>query len=468
MPGCASSARLPASEPGSRGAALTMAESAAEVRLRAALHASLQRAPASGPIVIALSGGGDSTALLHVAAHSAQCRERGLRALHVDHRLAQASDAWARHCATLAAGLEVPIDLVSAQVQRAGKGLESAARSARYGALQSRLRQDELLLMAHHADDQAETVLLRLVRGAGVRGLAAMREWRAVPPGWLGRPWLGVPQSLIRQYLDDNRLEWIEDPSNTNLEHDRNHLRHAVMPSLRERWPQAALAMARSAALLASASTVLARVAREWLDSARDPVDGSLDCAALRALDDFALEETVRALVDADGAPSPPARVTARLREDLLAAPADAMPCIDWNGYALRRHRDRLFLTPPLEEVPAGWSALWQGRSELELPAGCGRLSATTELEAPLQVRFRAVGDRFRARHNGPSRSVKTLMQEAGIPTWMRNRTPLLLDQHGIATIGTQLLAERLRSALQEAECEIHWLPATRVGCEPT
>lgn len=434
-----------------------MADTATETRLRAALYDALQRAPANGPIVIALSGGGDSTALLHVAARSDWCRQRGLRALHVDHRLASESDIWARHCAVLAARLDVPIELLATDVRPAGKGLESAARSARYAALQSRLDDDELLIMAHHADDQAETVLLRLVRGSGVHGLAAMREWRTLSPGWLGRPWLGIPQSLIRKHLQEHTLEWIEDPSNALLEHDRNQIRHAVMSPLRERWPQAAMAMARSAALLASASAVLARHAREWLDTARDPIDGSLDCEALRALDEFALEETIRALIDASNAPSPPARVTARLREDLLSSPADAMPCIDWNGFALRRHRDRLFLTPPMPAVPCEWSAIWDGRSDFELPAGCGYLTASKPPGTSLMVRFRAAGDRFRARVDGPSRSVKTLMQEAGIPTWMRDRTPLLLDDRGIGVIGNELVADRLRLALQAAGSEIRW-----------
>lgn len=427
--------------------------------LLAILHAALARAPTNGPLVVAFSGGSDSTALLHVLAHCGAARARGLRALHVDHGLAARSAEWSQHCVEVCAELGVPLRVRGAIVRQSGDGLEAAARRARYEALSGELLPDELLLTAHHADDQAETLLLRLLRGAGVHGAAGMREWRTLDPGWLGRPWLEVPRATIEAYVRDAALQYITDPANADAVHDRNFLRLELMPRLAARWPHASSALARSAQLLGGASLALAARNRSLLDAVRSEDREGLDCAALCALDAFDLEEVIRAFVaEADaGAPSPRARVLALLRAELLETPEDASPALMWRGYALRRFRGALYLTRPLMPLPQNWNAHWDGCSALDLPAGLGVLHAGAHTPLPLTVTFRRGGERMRVRADGPARPVRLLLQELRVPPWQRDRTPLIHDALGVAAIGTALVSDRLQSALAGVGAHLRW-----------
>ncbi len=424
--------------------------------LLAPVHAALARAPTNGTIVVAFSGGGDSSALLHLLASDDATRARGLRALHVDHGLSAHSHEWARRCADTCARIDVPLRVLQATVQREGEGLEAAARRARYAALASAMDEGCLLLTAHHADDQAETLLLRLMRGAGVHGLAAMREWRELAPGWLGRPWLQVPKFTIDAYAHAEGLSTIADPSNADPRHDRNYLRLEVLPRLAARWPQFGAALAQSAHLIEGASQALAKRNRGLLDSMRR--DGpSLDCAVLRTLDPFDLEESVRAWIEESGMPPPPGRVLELLRAELLHAPEDASPALMWRGFALRRFRDRLYLTSPLPPIPPDWSSPWDGRCALMLPPGIGSLHANARSPLALTVAFRHGGERMRVHADGPNRPVRLLLQELGITPWQRDRIPLIFDAQGVAAIGDALVSERLREALAAVDAQLRW-----------
>ena len=420
--------------------------------------ATLGRAPTEGALVVAFSGGSDSTALLHVLAHCNAARTRGLRALHVDHGLAARSAEWARHCTDVCAKLEVQLHVLQASIHRDGEGLEAAARRARYAALGGALAPDELLLAAHHADDQAETLLLRLVRGSGIHGIAGMREWRALPPGWLGRPWLGVSRASIDAYARDAGLPTIVDPSNADATHDRNYLRLEVMPRLAARWPRAIEGLARSAQLLGAASGALMRRNSDLLETLRAVEGVGPDCTSLRELSPFDLEEVVRSFVAVSGAPSPPARVTALLRAEVLDAPEDSNPTLMWRGFALRRFRDVLYVTPPLPPVPLDWSAVWNGQGALALPAGLGVLHAEAQSPLPLMVTFRRGGERMRVHTTGPNRPVRLLLQESSVPPWQRDRIPLIHDDLGVAAIGTTVVSDRLRDTLAASDAHLRWV----------
>ena len=197
-------------------------------------------AHAASHVWVAFSGGLDSTVLLHRLAHDAVIRRQGLSAVHVHHGLQAEADAWAAHCATVCHALDVPLRTVRVQVDRErGEGLEAAARHARHAAFAATMGHGDVLAIAHHRDDQAETFLLRALRASGPDGLAAMRPWRAFGPGWLWRPLLETPRDDVHAYARAHALTWIEDPSNARTDLDRNFLRHDVLPLLEGRWPQA-------------------------------------------------------------------------------------------------------------------------------------------------------------------------------------------------------------------------------------
>ncbi|WP_147674782.1 tRNA lysidine(34) synthetase TilS, partial [Vulcaniibacterium tengchongense] len=241
--------------------------------------------PATGALVVGFSGGLDSTVLLHWLAADPALRARGLRALHVNHALHPAADAWQRHCVAVCERLQVPLRSVRVEVQRgAGSGLEAAAREARHAAFAAELAAGEVLVLAHHRADQAETFLLRALRASGPDGLAAMRPWRRYGAGWLWRPLLGCGRDALLAHARAHGLGWIDDPGNADPAFDRNFLRARVLPLLRERWPHADAALARAAALCGEAQALLEDGDAEALALAASADPHCLRVGPLRAL----------------------------------------------------------------------------------------------------------------------------------------------------------------------------------------
>lgn len=384
-----------------------------------------------GLVALGFSGGLDSTVLLHLLAGRADIRARGLRALHVDHGLHPDSAQWAEACAGACRELGVAFESRRVTVQAQGDGLEAAAREARRAAYAAWQRDGETLALAHHRDDQAETVLLRLLRGAG-DGLAAMRPLRRFGRGGLWRPLLAVPRALLQQYAREHGLRWIEDPSNASEHHDRNYLRQRVLPTLAQRWPQAAGALARSAALLATQSDLLAdedvrRLARlQGLDPA------TLSVPALLAQPPAWRDRLLRAWVAALGLPPLPGDALATIAGELLPARADARAEFAWAGAVIRRWRDLLHAGRPLPPLPEGWSARWDGRAPLPLPTGEHlRFEPAAGFDAPLHVRGRVGGERLVLPGREHSSELKHLLQDLGVPPWQRARLPLLFAPDG-------------------------------------
>lgn len=253
------------------------------VSLAESLRSALARLPPGGALHVGYSGGLDSTVLLHALAQLPAARARGLVALHVDHGLHPASAAWARHCCGTAAALGVEARVLPVQINRAGRGLEAAARAARHAALAAALPADGVLVLAHHADDQSETVLLKLLRGAGPEGLGGMRALRVLPQGWLWRPLLDLPRETLRGYALAQGLEWIEDPTNADLRHARNRLRHEILPALRRHWPPLDASLAHAARHAQAAADYIDEAARRALaelqDSTRTRWTGAAGCS---------------------------------------------------------------------------------------------------------------------------------------------------------------------------------------------
>lgn len=419
-----------------------------------------------GPIRVAYSGGLDSTALLHALARLPAARARGLRALHVDHALQQDSHAWAVHCRRVATELAVPLDVLEVEVALgAGHGLEAAARRARYAAIASDLAPGELLALAHHRDDQAETVLLKLMRGAGPEGLGAMRILRPLGAGQAWRPLLDLPQAALRSYALANGLSWVQDPSNFDMTIDRNLVRAEVLPRLRQRWPEA-----DSSIVMASA---WARAAADFIDTEAERALASLqglDPATLRyrgwlelpeALRDPVLRRWLRAL----DLPEPTHFQAAELVRQLAEAADDRQPCVRWPGAELRRYRDLLHALAPLQVPLPGWHAEL-GAAPVQLPAGLGQLrlvplaagGAPVQLPDVLGVRFRRGGETVRLTDAGHRRDLGRLFQEAGLPPWERGRLPLVFDPDDrLVAVADLWLSDEGRSLFDRHRCRLEW-----------
>ena len=380
---------------------------------------------------VALSGGLDSTVLLHLLVRLAQ-REAlpPLSAIHVHHGLQALADSWPAACRRLCDALAVPLQVDYVQVQ-AGASIERAARQARYAAFCARLAPGEVLLAAQHRDDQAETLLFRLLRGAGVQGLAAMPQTRPLGVGHLLRPLLQCSRAELQAYADEHRLRWVEDPSNADSRFSRNYLRHQVLPLLARRWPQATASIARAAEHLGEAAQLLDELAQQDLQAAQAPGEfawldlPSLSLAPLRALSDArqrnALRYWLRRLT-----PMPDSEHWAGWQA-LRDAAGDAAPVWRLAAGELRRADQRLWWLsgdwlrmPPAPEVrlgSGGWLPLVGNgcvRVEGRLPAGDWRLT------------YRQGGEVMSLAGRG-HRDLKRLLNERQVPAFVRPRLPLLL-----------------------------------------
>ena len=395
--------------------------------------------PRAQPLLVAYSGGMDSGALLHLLAADAGVRQRGLRAIHVHHALHPDADAWALHCAGVCGDLDVALDVVRVEVARdSGSGLEAAARAARHAAFEFALRSDEVLVLGHHLDDQAETFLLRALRASGVDGLAAMRPWRRFGRGWMWRPLLDIPRADLLEHARAHGLRWIEDPSNASEAHDRNFLRRQVMPLLRTRWPHAGDAFAQVASLQREASGLLEESDARALATLRTADPHCLDAAPLAALPAARQARVLRHWVEELGLPPLPGQGVAQVAR-LLDDSRDPRGQFAWHGAVIRRWRDLLHAgRMPTAPVPAplAWDGTaplpWDG-GELALEPGLtpGEPFTAATTIAPFMVHPRGGGERITLPGRSHSHALKHVLQDLGVPPWARARLPLLSDRHG-------------------------------------
>lgn len=411
-------------------------------------------------LAVAYSGGLDSTVLLHLL-HGRTPPGR-LRALHVHHGLQAAAEDWAAHCLACGKTQGVPVQILRVKVENTGQGPEAAARTARYVALAAQLRPGEVLVTAQHADDQAETLLLNLCRGSGVRGLAAMPVWSEFAPGFLWRPLLQTPRAALRAYAAAHGLSWIEDPHNADPAYARSRLRKTGLPVLREQWPGLIKTLGRTAERMAEASELLQELGLADLAGLRADVDHALSVAALRRMTAARRRNALRCWIDQRGLPAPFQHSLERVDAEMLSARADADPVVAWPGADLRRYRDRLYAMPTLEP-PMSASLAWDGRTEVLLPGASGRVVAGPGGSPAGVLRMPRPGERFRPLGASHRRSLKNLFQERGVPTWVRERTPVLECAGSAVWIGGIGPSADFRGAEPRWLCRLPGYPITEV-----
>ncbi|HET8883683.1 MAG TPA: tRNA lysidine(34) synthetase TilS, partial [Solimonas sp.] len=347
------------------------------------------------------------------------------RALHIHHGLQAAADGWARQVRALCRELGVPLTVRRVQVDRRhGGGPEAAARDARYAAFLSVLKPGDLLATAHHRDDQAETVLLRALRGSGIAGLAAMPALSVFGPGRLWRPLLDCPRAALQAQAQRRGLRWIDDPHNRDPRYARSYLRAEVMPRLAAHWPQAPASLARLAQRAADAEALAATLAQLDLQTLRAGAGWSV--GGLLALDPVRRRNALYHAWLAQRWPAPAEARLARLDVEILRARGDAQPLLRHEHGEVRRFRDVLYLLPHLPPPPAQALAWPARRRELNLPDGLGRLRLARPPAIALQLRFARGGERLKPAGDRHTRSLKQLCQDRGIAPWVRVRMPLL------------------------------------------
>ncbi len=415
--------------------------------------------------IVGFSGGLDSSSLLLALSTLRDKLDAPIVALHFEHGLHPDAKRWREHCGDICAQLDIPFEAISGTVAaKSGIGTEAAARNFRYQQLENILRDDDVYLTAHHASDQAETLLLNLLRGSGPLGLAAIPAVRGLGAGWVVRPLLNIQRAALEAWIQDRGMDWVDDPSNSDETFDRNFLRHRVIPLLQERWPAATASLHRSAALsrtesAAMAALLVAELDRMGADQCTLPIAALLDNPLfLRAnilrqwvqvhtgstLPYRQLQEFLGQLGDAGGATSP-----------------DHQPELQWAQWLLKKYQGRLWLqdTGALQACP---DEAWAGAVDIHLGDGLGHLEIKGEnpvVPATWSIGPRRDGGRMVIHAGGPRRKIKHLMNEVAIPTWMRRCIPVLYRGDTPLAVGDWHLAPEFSDWLGAQPARFRWIP---------
>lgn len=426
-------------------------------------------------IYIAYSGGLDSSVLLRAA--SAELQHTKLRAVHINHQLSPNSGRWQEHCRQVCAQLAIPFIDHQLRIEATGEGLEQAARRARYNYFQTLLEPGDFLLMAHHQDDQVETLLYRMLRGSGPKGLAGMPATRALGEGQLLRPLLAYSREQLEAYAAHHHIHWIHDESNDATTFDRNYLRHDVIPAIAQRWPDYRQRLVRSAAQCAKAHRLLVERAEEdfvAVDRRPERLGASIDLAAFTALSVERQHNLLREWVSAEGLEPFGLHALNAVAVDLVSAREDAAPQVLWRGGQFRRFRNRLFLLPPQpwgQEAPEAGScradvlavsdiasplALGDG-FELRFTAGQGCNALRIDPTDKIDIRFRQGGERCRPVGRSGSAPLKKLFQEYGLEPWLRKLAPLVYINGELAAVADLFVCAGHDCDADEAGVGLRW-----------
>jgi len=412
--------------------------------------------------LVAFSGGIDSTVLLHALSSSRQQHQTEIIAIHVDHGLHPDSQQWQMHCQQFAEQLEV--SYISKRVivdDDLRSGPEAAARQARYAVLQTLVSAGDCLLSAHHEEDQAETLLLNLMRGSGLAGLAGIGAAQKFGQGRLLRPLLGVSGEAIQDYAKRHELRWIEDPSNVDTRFDRNFLRQEIVPLLASRWPAVSARLKQSADLASEASALLRELADIDLAAAGSPQ--RLDLESLRLLRQERQRNLLRRAISLCGLPPPPATRLYQAVHELIPAREDAQPLVAWPGAELRRYRNHLYVMPAIARLPEEPSRLLRPEEPLDLGSGMGQLVLSPDVggginpelaHAGLRIRYRHGGEEIRPAGHECTHKLKKLLQQEGIVPWMRERLPLLYAGDDLVAVADLWVA---KDCSHEAGFGVSW-----------
>lgn len=413
---------------------------------------------------IAYSGGLDSHLLLHTLAQLRPQLKPNLRAIHIHHGLQAEADEWANHCQSVCQTLDVPCEVRRVQVETGNReSIEANARTARYEAIAQLVAPNDVVLTGQHADDQAETVLLQLLRGAGVAGLAAMPAVIRLGQAWLVRPLLAYTRDELYDYARKNDLHWIEDSSNADTRFDRNFIRHKIMPVLQQRWPSVSHIFSRVALHQAEADELIQILAKQDLQKCEGEKPEQLFLPVLSSLSAARQHNVLRFWIKKLGLPLPSTAQLQHIFTNLIAAKSDRQPVVRWQGGEVRRYRQFIFAMPNLPSIPdSSYCLKWKFPQSLSLPLGelsfnkvQGR-GLVLPIGTLLNVRFRQGGEIFR--WHGHQRMVKKLLQTAHIPPWIRHYIPLIYNDNNILiSIPNIGVADGFLAGEGEIGWEIKW-----------
>lgn len=417
-------------------------------------------------VIIAYSGGVDSHVLLHVCAQlNSTFPKLIFKAVHINHGLQTEAQQWQQHCKLTSDNLDIEINCISVDVvNRKQDGPEQAARKARYGAIRELVTKHSVVLTAQHQDDQAETLMLQLLRGCGVEGLASMPLLDNFGLGFIARPLLQFNQQFILDYALRHDLSWVEDPSNANTNFDRNFLRKEVIPIIKKRWPAFAQTTSRTARHCAEVSDVLANMADDHITDANK---NQLSLNELSGKDEKLQRILLRYWIQSNHVQRPSLNVIEQVQRCVIQALEDKTPFVKWGENVVRRYKNNLYLLPVLPEFDAAQSLTFNGAS-CQLPSALGLLKITESTgigvdaslwdNAKVAVEFRRGGEIIKLAKRTGTKRLKALFNENHLFPWVRDRIPLIYLDGQLAAIADLWISEAFQAANKDPSYVLKWL----------
>lgn len=412
-------------------------------------------------IWIAYSGGLDSHVLLHAAAQLQHENNNILRAIHIHHGLNKDADLWAAHCQNICAELHISCEVVPVKITcLKGESVEACARKARYSAISKRLTDKDIVLTAQHADDQAETLLLQLLRGSGVSGLAAMPRVYRLGKGKLIRPFLDISRTELRSYAESMNLSWLEDSSNFDTRFDRNYLRHDILPRLKSRWAGITRTLGRAARHQAEAKYLLEDLGKIDFQNCRGVQNDQISIDALSTLSPARQANVIRYWLNLLKLPLPSDAQLQHILDDMLTAQQDSHPLVRWQGTDIRRYANHLFAMPNLPDFPSNECLTWLPPAQLILPVGYLVAEETIGqglvFSEKLTIRFRQGGEN--CRWHGHQRPLKKILQSYSIYPWLRGFIPLIYQENTLVAIPNIGICEYFTAKADEKGLLLKWI----------
>lgn len=417
-------------------------------------------------VLVAFSGGLDSTVLLHAVAGLRRQQNIAVRAIHIHHGLSRYADQWAEHCRSVCQSLDIPLTVERVKLNTQGLGTEASARQARYAVFADMLKPEEALLTAHHQDDQCETLLLALKRGSGPAGLAAMPAVLPFSGSAIVRPLLAFTRQQLTDYAEYHQLQWVDDDSNSDPAYDRNFLRLNILPLLEQRWPHFPVAVARSAELCGEQEALLDELLQDELGQLITSRN-SLPIPPLTEMTPLKRAAILRRWLAHCGAAMPSRNQLAQLWQDVACSREDANPCLVAGNGEIRRYASQLWWVRPVRGLRNN-QLEWADRNQpLTLPGHLGQLvsaSSGVRIRKPainehLSVRF-AVTGRLHIVGRDRGRELKKIWQECQIPPWQRGNIPILFyNDEPVCAPGVFVCKQAQPTELSEQECwYLQWL----------
>ena len=395
-------------------------------------------------MTVALSGGIDSVVLLHLFHQLRKTQNFTLKASHVHHGLSKNADKWVKFCEKLCTKLSVPLDVHHIKLpQKKSLGIEGEARRLRYEKLLQ--TKTDLVVLAHHEDDQAETFLLQLIRGAGVKGLSSMAHFDATRRLW--RPLLNTSRIDIEKYAKKHKLKWIEDESNQNIDFDRNFIRAKILPILKKRFNHIIKVISRSSSHLAEAQYLLDDLARMDLKSylKSNNYNHKLKVKALEKLSNTRAKNILRYWLEINDQMMPSKDLLDELLRQVLTAKKDATIKIHLSkDDEIRRYQDEIYIVPKNKQTHNNYEMIWAGESEIILPNGQKLIFKKVKgkgihlkflRDQKLKIRNRQGGEFFKPDAKRPTKKIKQLLQESDLPPWERDALPLIFVNDELAFV---------------------------------